>query len=94
MAVAEGDLNIVNLWDNIRSLGRDLLIEPTTGIINFPGGAAKGAEAFRLLASALLPEMSENEAHSIIQNIAKRNSNFREGLKYFDYDPPGNKKNI
>jgi ribulose 1,5-bisphosphate carboxylase large subunit-like protein len=88
MAVAEGDLTVANLWENINSLGRDLLVEPTSGILNFPGGAAKGAAAFRLLAEELLPEMTPEIAHSTIQNLSNKNRDLREGLKYFEYTPP------
>jgi 2,3-diketo-5-methylthiopentyl-1-phosphate enolase len=85
MSIAEGDLTVANLWDNIRSLGRDLLVEPTSGIINFPGGPAKGAEAFRLLAEVLLPEMSPKVADESIQKVAKRYAFVKQGLREFGY---------
>lgn len=88
MAVAEGDLSVVNLWDNIRSLGRNLLVEPTSGIINYPGGPGKGAAAFRLLAEELVPEMTAETAHLRITELSKKNSDLKRGLKYFGYAPP------
>lgn len=93
MPVAEGDLTVVNLWENIRSLGRDLLVEPTSGIINYPGGPGKGAAAFRILAETLMPEMTPQAAHAAIQQLAsKRNSILKDGLRFFGYDPRGGGK--
>jgi ribulose 1,5-bisphosphate carboxylase large subunit-like protein len=88
MPVAEGDLNVANLWDNIRSLGADLLLEATSGIINFPGGPGRGAEAFRLMVETVRPDMSSEEAHERIQGLMKRNRHVREGLKIFEYSAP------
>lgn len=88
MAVAEGDLTVANLWENIKSLGCDLLVEATSGIVNYPGGPAKGAAAFRLLANELRPEMGNLGAHQTIEFLSKRNSYLKEGLRTFKYTPP------
>lgn len=87
MAVAEGDLNIANLWENIRSLGTDLLIEATSGIINYPGGPKAGATALRLLAEELKPEMGEQLARSKIEEMLKNHKEIKIGLKFFGYSP-------
>lgn len=87
MAVAEGDLTVANVWENIKSLGSDLLIEATSGIINYPGGPKKGAAAFRLLANELRQEMGDALAHQTIENLSKRDNSLKAGLKMFKYSP-------
>jgi ribulose 1,5-bisphosphate carboxylase large subunit-like protein len=72
-AVAEGDLNIANLWDNIRSLGRDVLLEPTSGILAAPGGPRNAATVFRQLAERLSDDMNEADAAKVIEKFAKAN---------------------
>jgi 2,3-diketo-5-methylthiopentyl-1-phosphate enolase len=86
-AVAEGDLTIGNIWDNIASLGVDVLMEPTSGILNFPGGPRRGASAFRLLLDELNPGMTPQEAHQTIQRVAERHREVEDGLRFFGYSP-------
>lgn len=86
MPVAEGDLTVANFWHNVRSLGRDILVEPTSGIVDFPGGPRKGAAAFRQLAESLDPEMDAETADKTIRQIAKKHS-FSEALTFFGYNP-------
>jgi ribulose 1,5-bisphosphate carboxylase large subunit-like protein len=89
MAVAEGDLTVANLWDNISSLGKDLLIEPTSGIINYPAGPGKGAEAFRILVDQLDSDMPNEEAHKKIASLASKIRHLGDALSYFGYSPEG-----
>ena len=80
-AVAEGDLGIAGVWPNISSLGPDVLIEVTSGIINYPQGIRKGAEAFRSFIDALDPvEMNDDQATEVIDEIARKNGVIRKLL--------------
>ncbi|TFF36200.1 RuBisCO large subunit C-terminal-like domain-containing protein [Mucilaginibacter psychrotolerans] len=85
MPVAEGDLNIVNLSENIRSLGKHILLEPTTGIINYPGGPKIGAKAFKLFACEIHPEMSDQEVKNKVLELRNKHGFIRDGLNAFDY---------
>jgi ribulose 1,5-bisphosphate carboxylase large subunit-like protein len=87
-AVAEGDLNLANIWENIKSLGRDVLLEPTSGILGVPGGPRAAAKAFRTLSAAVYPEMSDDEAHETITRTAKSISGMRQILDSHDYRGP------
>lgn len=86
MAVAEGDLTIANLWDNIRDLGTDVMLEFCTGLYSFPGGVEKGAQAIRKLAEILKSGMEQSEAHNKIVDLADRDGNVRKGLVHFGFD--------
>jgi ribulose 1,5-bisphosphate carboxylase large subunit-like protein len=83
LAVAEGDLTIANLWDNIRDLGMDTLIEPTSGILSFPGGPGAGAKAFRTLLDCLRADMSEEEAQRAIKTASGKSKPLRIGFDHF-----------
>jgi 2,3-diketo-5-methylthiopentyl-1-phosphate enolase len=84
-AVAEGDLNINNLWANIEALGLDVMLEPTSGILASPGGPRRAATAFRDLASILNPEMGDEKAHKAIQSYARGHKDIRPMLDFFGY---------
>lgn len=88
-AVAEGDLNVANIWENIHSLGPEVMLEACTGILGYPGGARLGAKAFRVLVEHLHAEMEEQEARDTIHRLRKdrRNGFLDAGLKYFEYNP-------
>jgi len=90
-AVAEGDLNIANLWENIRSLGGDVILEPTSGILAAPGGPRKAAEIFRELAVRLSDDMSEDQAAKTIEKFARDKAALGVGemLDHFGYKRPG-----
>jgi ribulose 1,5-bisphosphate carboxylase large subunit-like protein len=90
-AVAEGDLNIANLWENIRSLGRDVILEPTSGILAAPGGPRQAAAIFRALAARLSDDMSEEEAAKTIDAFAQENRALKVAamLDHFGYIRPG-----
>lgn len=89
-AVAEGDLTVANLWENIQSLSLDVLIEPTVGIYNYPGGPGKGAESFRKLLNMLKPNMSAEEAREVISRLSTRDKSLAAGLRYFGWSPKAN----
>ncbi len=92
-AVAEGDLNIANLWENIRSLGGDVILEPTSGILAAPGGPRKAAEIFRALAERLCDDMTEDEAAKTIETFAREKKSLGVGamLDHFGYKRPRGK---
>jgi ribulose 1,5-bisphosphate carboxylase large subunit-like protein len=91
-AVAEGDISVANLWENIKSLGADLIIEPTTGIFNYPDGPYQGARSFRSMLDMLSPDMSDSEAHNQIQKRALSDSSLRKGLSAFGYKGISNQR--
>jgi 2,3-diketo-5-methylthiopentyl-1-phosphate enolase len=88
-AVAEGDLTVANVWENIHSLGPDVILEACTGILGYPGSPRDGAKAFRLLVSNLTFDMEESEARETIHRLrkAKGNAFLDKGLNHFEYDP-------
>lgn len=86
-AVAEGDITIADVWDNIYSLGPDVMLEACSGILEYPGGPFKGAQAFRTLVENLSHRMSLDEAHNKIMEIADRDPIVRQGLDYYNYQP-------
>ena len=87
-AVAEGDVTIADVWANIYSLGPDVILEICSGILEYPGGPYKGAQAFRTLVENLSHRMNPSEAHNKIMEIANRDPVVREGLGYYGYQPP------
>ncbi|MCK9932545.1 RuBisCO large subunit C-terminal-like domain-containing protein [Frankia sp. Mgl5] len=93
-AVAEGDLQLANLWENIASLGPDVLIEATSGIVNYPGGARKGAAMFRRFVDELDGiNMDDRSAYTHIRAMARRDANLRQVLtrEGFEIDEHGNR---
>jgi 2,3-diketo-5-methylthiopentyl-1-phosphate enolase len=71
-AVAAGGLTVANVWENIKSLGPDVMLEAGTGILGYPGGPRKAAKAFRSLAELLRVDMDTAEANETIAKIAER----------------------
>lgn len=86
-AVAEGDLTIANVWENIRSLGPDVMLEVASGIYSYPGGPERAGSSFRLLAANLASHMSPEEAREKIFDLANKNRHLKSGLDYFGYSP-------
>lgn len=86
-AVAEGDLNIANLWENIFSLGTNVILEPTSGILAAPGGSRNAATVFRELAERLSDDMSEVEAKRTIEDYALKRKplGVQKMLDHFGY---------
>jgi len=96
-AVAEGDLTIANLWENIRSLGLDCIIEPTTGVLNYPDGKSGGnprlgAQAFLHLINEFAKQYinhglseTERQAQNILFAAGKKHRYIRDGLEYFGW---------
>lgn len=86
-AVAEGGVTLADVWDNIYSLGPDVIIKACAGIIDFPGGPRNGAYAFRVLAENLNFLMNQREAHDKIMEIASKDPIVKTGLEIYDYKP-------
>jgi ribulose 1,5-bisphosphate carboxylase large subunit-like protein len=85
--VGEGDLTIANVSPNIRSFGPDVMLETCTGILGYPGGPYKGAQAFRAIVKNITFDMNEDEAHTKIMDLAQRDPNIRQGLQHYHYSP-------
>jgi ribulose-bisphosphate carboxylase large chain len=86
-AVAEGDLNVADIWANVLSLGPDVLLEPTSGVLGYPGGPRKGAAAFRSIVEALNADMTSEEATEVIVKLCHNDSNVRVGMDHYGFDP-------
>lgn len=87
MCVAEGDITVANLWDNIKSLGQNMLVEAATGIYNAPNGPRSGANSFRLLLDHLSPDMGSAEANEEIKRLANHHKVLRQTLDAFRWVP-------
>jgi ribulose 1,5-bisphosphate carboxylase large subunit-like protein len=85
--VGEGDLTIVNVWENIHIFGPDVMLETCTGILGYPGGPLKGAQAFRTIVKNVTFDMNADEAHAKIMDLAQHDSNIRQGLQHYRYSP-------
>jgi ribulose 1,5-bisphosphate carboxylase large subunit-like protein len=57
--IAEGDLQLANLGENIRWVGNDIILETASGIANHPAGIKAGARAFRAVVGCLTGDMGE-----------------------------------
>ena len=84
-SVAEGDLTIASVWDNLFSLGNDFMIETCSGIMDYPSGPARGAHAFREMLGTLNYRMTREEAHDRIMDLARKYKDIREALEYYKY---------
>lgn len=74
-SVAAGNLGLAQVWENISQLGPDVMLEVSSGILNYPGGTRAGAAAFRKLADALDPDqMTNDDAEAAINEIAKNDT--------------------
>lgn len=71
-AIAEGDLQLTNVGDNVRSVGQDLIIETSSGIANHPKGIRAGARAFRSVIGVLNDEMSQTDMDEALNVIRQR----------------------
>ena len=89
MAVAEGDITISNLWQNIRSFGKNFIVEPTTGIWNYPARNGRdfspldGARAFSLLLDELDQDMSEKQADCKVKELCDKHDFLERGFNVF-----------
>lgn len=86
-AVGEGDVTIADVWDNIYSLGQDLMLEVCSGILGFPTGPRNGAHAFRKIMEELNYKLHPNDAHQKLMEIAGRDESVKSGLEYYGYQP-------
>lgn len=80
-AVAAGNLGLGQVWENISQLGPDVMLEVSSGILNYPGGPEPGARAFRRLIDGLDPTMmTDAEAESFIESLAGKDKTMRQVL--------------
>ena len=87
MAVIEGGVTLANVCENIATFGPDVMVEICNGIMNYPGGPAKGASAFRILFESTSFCESLKEVNETVLEIARKDRNFSHGLEYFGYKP-------
>lgn len=64
-AIAEGDLQLVHVPENVFEMGTDVIIETASGIANHPNGVAEGARAFRLLVGCLNGDVTREDIDDI-----------------------------
>jgi ribulose 1,5-bisphosphate carboxylase large subunit-like protein len=69
--VVAGGLNTANLWQNIRALGGDLMLEAGSGILSYPKGAHVAAKAMRKMVEEFDPEMSDEAAKATTVKLSK-----------------------
>jgi len=86
-AVAEGDVTIADVWDNIYSLGQDVMLEVCSGILSFPTGPKMGASAFRSIIETLGYRLNPSDAHQKLMELAGTNADVKLGLEYYGYQP-------
>ncbi len=55
-AIAEGDMQLEHVAENVLDMGIDVVVETASGMANHPHGVAKGARAFRLFAECMTTE--------------------------------------
>jgi len=85
--VVEGDITLANAWENISVFGPDVMLETSSGILGYPGGARKGADAFRMLVENIPCSLSSVEAHEKLMELARRDRLVEQALAYFGYSP-------
>lgn len=79
-AVAEGDLQLVNVAENVRFMSNDVIIETSSGIANHPSGIRAGARAFRALAGCIRDEMNEHQMDNVINVLRSRMPEIEQSL--------------
>lgn len=80
-AIAAGNLKLDQLWANISHLGPDVLLEVSSGILNYKGGAREGARAFKRVVEVLDPrQMGDRDADEAISKLAAKDAVMRHAL--------------
>ncbi len=86
-AVAEGDLDLLNVWENIKTLGPNVMFELCSGVYNFPGGHQEAAYVHRRVVESLHPELREAEAASALANLGGTDRRVKAALEHYRFDP-------
>jgi 2,3-diketo-5-methylthiopentyl-1-phosphate enolase len=80
MPVAEGDLSLAVIGENIKFLHNDSILETATGITGHSNGVRSGARAFRILAEALDDSMTKYESELALMALRERYIEVSVGL--------------
>jgi ribulose 1,5-bisphosphate carboxylase large subunit-like protein len=64
--VAEGDVQLHQVMENVHEMGTDVIIETASGIANHPRGVREGARAFRLLVGCLNDELAREDMDDVL----------------------------
>lgn len=87
LPVAEGDLQITHIYDNLRLLGNDLLIETASGIVNHPDGVRSGARAYRAVAGALHEDMDAEDGERVLVALSEQIPEVARALEQLAWKP-------
>lgn len=85
--VAEGDLTVASIWENVSALGPDLILETSSGILDYPGGPGHGGEAFRTFVERITSDLSNEDAHTAMETLYRKSSIIRAGFDHYGYNP-------
>jgi len=85
IAVLGDNVNVGNLWQNLRNFGRDVMIESSSGIMSYPSGPEKGAAVFKELATRLADVDDPGLAHEVLVARAKNDSHLMAELEASGY---------
>lgn len=82
--VAEGDLQMVNIWPNIRELGTDTIFEIHSAILGHAGDARSRTRRFVELLTALVDATDNSSALRMYRTLAAKDRKLREELDAVD----------
>src|SRR5262249_11428451 len=78
--VVAGGLTVVNLWQNLKHYGDDVLLQAGTGLLGYPGGVAKGVRAMRKIIDEVPRALTSAEANDATIRLASKYGYLRDGL--------------
>lgn len=84
--VAEGDLQLTNLWPNLRELGRDTIFEIQSAIVGHTGDIRSRTRRFLDLLNGLTTVTDNDEALAVYQAAAARDRKLQAELNSLDLD--------
>lgn len=87
MPIVSGGLTIADFWKSASYFGADVILLAGRGILGFPGGARKGASAFRTILENVPANLTLEEAEAKVIALARKNSLIRDGLRFYGFRP-------
>lgn len=87
MAIAEGDMPLSEIGQNIRYLSGNTIFEVSSGIGLHPSGPKSGAEAYLKVASFVDKNMSHEEYEALLLFLANKHASVKDSLKMESWTP-------
>lgn len=87
MAIAEGDMPLSEIGQNMRYLSADTIFEVSSGIGLHPLGPKSGAEAYLKVASFADKNMTHEEYEALLLFLANKYASVKESLKMESWTP-------